>query len=95
MPAPTAIQRAPEALAEDVATQTSLHASTTESTADATTEEVIIDSSIVPTQISVVPSSNDDTVMQVDEEGRPHFPPAKEVVRVVVCNSLNSKAILR
>ena len=71
MPAPTALLK-PEA--EPSAAPIAI--------ADAE-DEVLIDSSLVLPEgsIELQPTMNEDTDMVIDEEGRPRFAPAKDVVR--------------
>lgn len=74
MPAPTALQRRPDELADDVAMHTLPGDEPTEATTD------LIDMSAVADE--VLPDTNhsaaDDTAM-VDESGRPQFAPSKSI----------------
>jgi len=67
MPAPTALQRAPESLAEDV--QNVHEIPLPPSTADEN-----VDLEVITTTLPEQPSE-EDTSMQIDEEGRPRFAP--------------------
>jgi len=45
-------------------------------------DELLVDSTgITPSEISPQPAEKEDTEMHIDEEGRPQFPPAKNVER--------------
>jgi RNA-binding protein PNO1 len=74
MPAPTALQRAPEAVAQDQEL----------SMAEAPAEEdagILLDPSSTEVTASLQvqePSSTADTPFQIDAEGRPKFAPAKD-----------------
>lgn len=74
MPAPTALQRAPEALAENQ--EVAMTEAPTEEDAgvllDPTASE---ETTAQPVQ---EPTDDADTLMQIDEEGRPKFAPAKD-----------------
>lgn len=71
MPAPTALQRAPESLAEDIqnAHEIPLPPSTAEENVDL---EIITAEPEIPSQPDQI---SEDTSMQIDEEGRPRFAP--------------------
>lgn len=71
MPAPTALQRAPESLAEDV--QNAHEIPLPPSTAD---ENVDLETITTETQALPEQPSEEDSSMQIDEEGRPRFAPA-------------------
>jgi RNA-binding protein PNO1 len=74
MPAPTALQRKPELLAE-----TEAHSMPLPDTGD---EDLLIEtdqivtSTTTPVITAIQTSQPEDTAMQIDEEGRPRFPPA-------------------
>lgn len=74
MPAPTALQRVPEALTqgEEVSVTEALGEEDAGVLLDPTASE---DTTTPPVQ---EPSSDADTAMQIDEEGRPKFAPAKD-----------------
>ncbi|KAI9745468.1 MAG: pre-rRNA-processing protein pno1 [Claussenomyces sp. TS43310] len=68
MPAPTALVRRPEELAE--ATSVALPQDDD--------EELLLDAPSMPSEATaIIPSTDDDTEMTIDEEGRPRFAPAK------------------
>ncbi|EXJ96418.1 pre-rRNA-processing protein PNO1 [Capronia coronata CBS 617.96] len=71
MPAPTAVQRAPEALAEAVADSVALPPSTSDENL-----HVDIITAPQPSEPEVPVQATEDTDMQIDEEGRPRFAPA-------------------
>ncbi|KAL6250294.1 pre-rRNA-processing protein pno1 [Rhinocladiella similis] len=72
MPAPTALQRAPEALAE---TEAQLQEPSLDQPTDETGD---LDLITEPQDTLFSPEQPDDTSMQVDEEGRPRFAPASQ-----------------
>lgn len=72
MPAPTALQRAPEALAE---TEAQLEEPSLNQPTDETGDFDLI---TAPQDTIFSPEGTDDTSMQVDEEGRPRFAPASQ-----------------
>jgi len=74
MPAPTALQRAPELLAADEAQSVPLPES---ADTDLALADVEIITEVPPTITSLEPIS-EDTAMQIDEEGRPRFAPASD-----------------
>ena len=93
MPAPTALLRRPEELTEAQATplpqegeHTNLLHLATELTMWIGGDVLLVDAnSTLPLEIeSTTPAPNltDDTEMHIDEEGRPKFPPAKDVEQV-------------
>ncbi|KAK6376278.1 pre-rRNA-processing protein pno1 [Exophiala oligosperma] len=72
MPAPTALQRAPEALAQ---TEAQLQGPSLNQPTDETGD---LDLITAPQDTIFSPEGTDDTSMQVDEEGRPRFAPASQ-----------------
>lgn len=72
MPAPTALLRNPEALSEDEA-----HGVPLPLTNDDDLDIDIITAPQEPTLSDSIPEPAEDSAMQVDEEGRPRFSPAK------------------
>ncbi|KAJ9633543.1 pre-rRNA-processing protein PNO1 [Exophiala oligosperma] len=72
MPAPTALQRAPEALAQ---TEAQLQEPSLNQPTDETGD---LDLITAPQDTIFSPEGTDDTSMQVDEEGRPRFAPASQ-----------------
>jgi RNA-binding protein PNO1 len=73
MPAPTALQRKPELLAETEAHSVPLPDTGDEDLIE--TDQVVI-STTTPATTATQTSQLEDTAMQIDEEGRPRFPPA-------------------
>ncbi|MCJ1482322.1 pre-rRNA-processing protein pno1 [Schaereria dolodes] len=73
MPAPTALLRRPEELAEAQATPLPQD----------NNDELLVDAgntaSLESTYTTAAPNLSEDTEMHIDEEGRPKFPPAKDV----------------
>lgn len=78
MPAPTALQRAPETLAEEVAVDQEMQLEQ-----QPTDIEIVTESQTQPPQ-SIQPDHSiqqeDDTTMQIDPEGRPHYPPSSDPI---------------
>ncbi|KAK5084069.1 pre-rRNA-processing protein pno1 [Exophiala xenobiotica] len=78
MPAPTALQRAPETLAEEVAVDQDMQLEQ-----HPTDTELVTETQPQPPQ-SIQPDQStqqeDDTAMQIDPEGRPHFTPSTDPI---------------
>jgi RNA-binding protein PNO1 len=74
MPAPTALQRKPELLAETEAQSMPLLDTGDEDLLIETDQ--IVTSTTTPVITAIQTSQPEDTAMQIDEEGRPRFPPA-------------------
>lgn len=74
MPAPTALQRKPELLPETEAQSMPLPDTGDEDLLIETDQ--IVTSTTTPVITAIQTSQPEDTAMQIDEEGRPRFPPA-------------------
>lgn len=89
MPAPTALQRKPEELAQELATETLLPQDTTFTSSEPQSTEIdIITEPTITTLEDSIPvdqpqqqdeDEDEDTTMQIDSESRPHFPPSNEL----------------
>jgi RNA-binding protein PNO1 len=78
MPAPTALQRRPEELAENVAQDMDMDPSAVPLPAEEDAD--LIDMSIEPgTVLAAAPEASADDVAMTDESGRPKFAPAKSI----------------
>jgi len=91
MPAPTALLRRPEELADganvplsadSVFTTLNFQNSKSNISTGQDDELLLSASDTVPSNLNVIPAAGDaDTEMHIDEEGRPRFAPAKNTVR--------------
>lgn len=77
MPAPTALQRRPEELAEDVAESMDIEASNVPLPTQDDAE--LIDMSLEPENAPAVTTEGADDIPMIDESGRPKFAPAKSI----------------
>jgi len=86
MPAPTALQRKPEELAQGLATETLLPQDTEFTSFEPQSAEIeIITEPTFTTPQDSIPTDqpqdeNEDTTMQIDSESRPHFPPSNDLL---------------
>lgn len=80
MPAPTALQRRPDLLAEDAAEGIPLPPETADEQAAQDVEIVVTDSTTDLTQSVLQAENPEDSSMQIDAEGRPHFLPSSDPV---------------
>jgi RNA-binding protein PNO1 len=75
MPAPTALQRAPEALAQEE--EVAMTEAPAEEVGGVLLDPTAIEETVTALQVQE-PTQDADAPMQIDEEGRPKFAPAKD-----------------